>query len=344
MRKGVEKTRGFLQLVPGVVLAVSISILAVYLHSLYKPISAAATAIVAGVVLRNTFGIPELCKPGQAFAVKKLLRLGIILLGVRLSFMEVLEIGEKALVIIVCCITLAIILVQYISRKIGLPDRLGTLIGVGTSICGVSAIVATSPVIDANEDETAFAVATITIFGLLAVVIYPIVGHLLQMSDVFFGTWAGTAVNDTSQVVATGFIYSDTAGNVATVVKLTRNLFMAPVMLILSSIYMRKKLDDQKRRGEEGKKANYAQAFPLFLLGFIGMVVLRTLGVFPSSAIALIKTSANFIIVTAIAGVGMGTNFASMKNTGLKPFYAGLCASVIMAVISFSIIRVLKIG
>ena len=140
-----------------------------------------------------------------------------------------MQIGESALVIIVSGIILAILLVHYLSSKTGLPDRLGTLIGVGTSICGVSAIVATSPAIEATEEETSFAVATITLFGLLAVIVYPVIGYLLKMSDTSFGTWAGAAVNDTSQAVATGFIYSDAAGKVATVVKLTRNLFIALV-------------------------------------------------------------------------------------------------------------------
>ncbi|MCK4981294.1 MAG: putative sulfate exporter family transporter, partial [Victivallaceae bacterium] len=282
--------------------------------------------------------------PGQTLAVKKVIRWGIILLGVRLSFMEVVKIGGSALVIIVSCIILAIILVRYLSIRIGLPDRLGTLIGVGTSICGVTAIVATSPAIDANEEETSFAVATIAIFGLLAVVIYPLIGYLLNMSDTFFGTWAGTAVNDTSQVVATGFIYSEAAGKIATVVKLTRNLFMAPVIVILSSFYLMKKSKEEGAESGEKTKVDYKKAFPVFVLGFVVMAVLRTLNVFSPEGISMIKVAANFLIVTALAGVGLGTSFASMRKTGLKPFYAGLFASALMAGVSFGLIKALGIG
>lgn len=343
MSEKEKKGADILGFIPGILLALAISVPAVYIHKLYKPLSAVAIAIVAGILIRNLFGLPEKCKAGQTLVAKKVIRWGIILLGARLNFVEVLKIGESALVIIVICITLAILLVRYLSIKIGLPDRLGILIGVGTSICGVSAIVATSPAIEAKEEETSFAVATITIFGLLAVLFYPIIGHLLHMSDTFFGAWAGTAINDTSQVVATGFIYSDAAGKVATVVKLTRNLFMAPVIMILSSFYMRKKA---KQEGQDikKKKIDYRKAFPLFVLGFVSMAVLRTLGVFSPEGISIIKATASFLIVTAIAGVGLGTSFASMKKVGLKPFYAGLFAAVLMAGISFTLIKLFGIG
>lgn len=338
------KKTNVLDFLPGILLVLAISIPATFIHKLYRPLSAVAIAIAAGIVLRNVFGLPGNCQSGVTFAVKRILRLGIILLGVRLSFTEVLKLGGSALGIIVVCITAAILLVRFISHRLGLPDRLGTLIGVGTSICGVSAIVATSPAIEAGEEETAFAVGTITIFGLLAVIFYPILGHLLHLSDIFFGTWAGTAVNDTSQVVATGFIFSETAGKVATVVKLTRNLFMAPVILILSTFYMMRKAKVPGFKTPEKKKIDYQKTFPLFVLGFVGMAILRTLGVFTPGGIGMIKTTAAFLIATAIAGVGLGTNFAAMKRGGLKPFYAGLFAAVLMAVISFSLIKLFNIG
>ena len=158
------------------------------------------------------------------------------------------------MLVVAVCIVLAILVVRFLSARMGLPDRLGTLLGVGTSICGVSAIVATAPAIEAKQEETSLAVATITVFGLLAVVVYPLLGRLLGLSDAFFGTWAGTAVNDTSQVVATGLIYSQRAGEVATVVKLTRNLFMAPVIVVLSSIYLARAAERGRRRGEKGRR------------------------------------------------------------------------------------------
>lgn len=321
-------------LIPGLLLTVAVAIPSVGLHWCYKPISAVAIAMLLGLFLRNAFGLPGVFSHGVGFAVTRLLKLAIILLGVRLSFVEILEIGAGSLIIVLSCITLSILLVQYISSLIKLPPRLGTLIGVGTSICGNSAIIATAPVIKAEDDEVAFAVATITFFGVMAVLFYPVAGHLLQMTDTTFGTWAGTAINDTSQVVTAGFIYSESAGNVATVVKLTRNLFMAPVIIIMGLLYNRGQAEGSRKVG-----FNLKNAFPFFILGFIAMAILRTAGVFPAEVVQLLKTISDFLIVVCIAGVGLNTSFKAMKNVGLKPFYMGLVASVVMGGVSFVLIK-----
>jgi uncharacterized integral membrane protein (TIGR00698 family) len=300
-------------------------------------VSAVAIAIVIGVLLRNLVGVPEACKPGVSLAVKRLLRIGIALLGAQLSLGQVLRTGGKAVLVVALCIVLAILVVRFISMRMGLSDRLGTLLGVGTSICGVSAIVATAPAIDAKQEETSLAVATITVFGLLAVVIYPLLGRLFGLTDGFFGTWAGTAVNDTSQVVATGLIYSQTAGEVATVVKLTRNLFMAPVIVVLSSIYLARA---RSARGAEAKRGGVSlkTAVPGFVVGFLAMAILNSLGAFPSTMLDLIKTASSWLIVVALGGVGVETNLASLRTIGFRPFYAGLCAATFMAAVSFVLI------
>jgi len=325
-------------IIPGIFLAGAIAVPAIYLHSLYKPVSAVALAIVLALLVRNVCGMPVSCKAGNSFVVKKVLRFAIILLGVRLSFSDVVQIGGNSLLVIICCIIMAILLTQYLARLAGLPGRLGTLIGVGTCICGNSAIVATAPAIEAEEEEVAFAVATITLFGTVAVFIYPLLGKLLQMSDVFFGTWAGTAINDTSQVVTAGYIFGEEAGDIATVVKLTRNLFMAPVIVMIGFWYRR------GQNGAEGsKKISYKKAFPLFVVGFVVMAILRTLGVFSTEAIAVLKTTANYLIVLSVAAVGLNTSFSAMRKTGLKPFYVGLGASVLMACSSWALIKILGI-
>jgi uncharacterized integral membrane protein (TIGR00698 family) len=276
-----------------------------------------------------------------SFAVKRLLRVGIALLGAQLSLGQVLRTGATAVLVVATCIVLAILVVRFLSTRMGLSDRLGTLLGVGTSICGVSAIVATAPAIEAKQEETSMAVATITIFGLLAVVVYPLLGRALGLSDVFFGTWAGTAVNDTSQVIAAGLIYSQAAGEVATVVKLTRNLFMAPVIVVLSSWYLRK----SQGSGVRGQKGiSLKNVVPGFVLGFVAMAVLNSLGILPPTALDLIRTASSWLIVVALAGVGLETNLASLKAIGFRPFYAGLCAASFMAAVSFGLIRILGIG
>ena len=325
--------------VPGLLLVAAVGAVALWLNRFYKPASAVAIALVIGLVTRNLLRVPVACRAGISLSVKRVLRLGIILLGAKLSFLEVVRTGGGALLIIVTCIVTAILLVHVLSRLLHLPSKLGTLIGVGSSICGNSAIVATAPVIDADDEEVSFAVATITLFGVLAVVVYPTIGHLLTLSETTFGTWAGTAVNDTSQVLAAGFIYGDDAGNVATVVKLTRNLFMAPVIVILGLLYHRRR-DNPADTG----RIDYRKTFPLFVLGFLAMAVLNTLGVFSPGVVRVLKHTSGFLIVTAIAGVGMSTSFASMKKLGLKPFYVGLAASIIMGGVSLVLISLVGTG
>ena len=333
---------------PGLALLVAIAAPAMLVQSQITVsgrtvVSAVAIAIVIGVLLRNLVGVPDACKPGVGLAVKRLLRIGIALLGAQLSLGQVLRTGGKAVLVVAACILLAILAVRIVSTRMGLSDRLGTLLGVGTSICGVSAIVATAPAIDAKQEETSLAVATITVFGLLAVVIYPLLGRLLGLTDGFFGTWAGTAVNDTSQVVATGLIYSQKAGEVATVVKLTRNLFMAPVIVVLSSIYL------ARARSAEGGPAkrggvSLKTAVPGFVLGFLAMAVLNSLGVLPATALDVIRTASSWLIVIALGGVGVETNLANLRTIGFRPFYAGLCAATFMAAVSFGLISLFGIG
>jgi uncharacterized integral membrane protein (TIGR00698 family) len=339
---------GIAKHVPGLALLLAIAAPAMLVQSQITVsgrtvVSAVAIAIVIGVLLRNLAGLPEACTPGVSLAVKRLLRIGIALLGAQLGLDQVLRTGGKAVLVVAACIVLAILVVRIVSMRLGLSDRLGTLLGVGTSICGVSAIVATAPAIDAKREETSLAVATITVFGLLAVVIYPLLGRLLGLTDGFFGTWAGTAVNDTSQVVATGLIYSQKAGEVATVVKLTRNLFMAPVIVVLSSIHLARARSAEAGAAKKGS-VSLKTAVPGFVLGFLAMAVLNSLGAFPATALDVIRTASNWLIVIALGGVGVETNLASLRTIGFRPFYAGLCAATFMAVVSFALIALLGIG
>jgi uncharacterized integral membrane protein (TIGR00698 family) len=337
-----------LKYIPGFALILAITLPARFVQTQItvngkEVVSAVAIAIILGILIRNLIGIPASCKPGTSFAVKRILRVGIALMGAQLSLGQVLKTGAASVLVVATCIVLAILVVRFVSMRMGMSDRLGTLLGVGTSICGVSAIVATAPVIEAREEETSLAVATITVFGLLAVLLYPLLGRLWGLSDTFFGTWAGTAVNDTSQVVATGLIFSQKAGEIATVVKLTRNLFMAPVIVALSWFYLSRRRSEGEAQGG-GKGIKLHQAVPLFVLGFVGMAVLNSLGVFSSAVRNGIQAVSQFLIVCALAGVGLETYVAAMKKIGLRPFYAGLCAAAFMAAVSFGLIRIFGIG
>lgn len=332
-----------LDILPGVLLCVAIAIPSILFHQyIYKPISSISVAIILGLIINNTIRLPSIYKKGISFSLKRILRWGIILLGIRLSFIDVLKIGGNALVVIIICITTAIFLVKAIAKKMRLPEKLGTLVGVGTAICGNSAIVATAPVIDAKEEDVACSVTIVTFFGVLAVFVYPIVGHLLKLAESTFGTWAGTAINDTSQVVAAGFMYSQRSGEIATVVKLTRTLFMAPVIVLLGYIYTRSKNEEIDKGVQLRKKIHFKKIFPWFLLGFLAMALIRTMNILPSAMINIIKSLAKYFIVTALAGIGLTTDFKIMRQECFKrPLGVGLIAASIMGVLSITIIKVL---
>jgi uncharacterized integral membrane protein (TIGR00698 family) len=239
-------------------------------------------------------------------------------------------------------------------RLFKIPARLAALIGVGTAICGNSAIVATAPVIEAKEDDVSFAVATITLFGLIAVIFYPIIGHVIGLSDRVFGLWSGTAVNDTSQVVATGAAYSSAALNVATVVKLTRNTLMAPLIVLIGLVYSRASQRQLTGKAAQAAHLTLGKLVPWFVLGFLTLSLVRTggvaTGILPQSvdkpgalqsAAAMLKFAdemARFCILMALAGVGLGTNLQSMRKTGFKPFIVGLCVAAGLAVVSLGLI------
>src|SRR5205085_2558993 len=179
----------------------------------------------------------------------------------------------------------ALLLLLGLTRLLRLPAKLGVLLGVGTAICGGTAIVATAPVIEAEEKDVVFSVATVTLLGLIAMFLLPIAGHFLQLNSRAFGVWAGLAIHQTPQVVAAGFAYSPEAGQMATIVKLARVCLLAPVVFLIGIIYARKKL---KHTGiEQRKKVNYLHLFPMFILGFVGLALLKTMGLLPDLTVHL---------------------------------------------------------
>lgn len=323
-----------------------------------SPLSPVMIAILLGISISSIKPLPKTFAPGLTFAVKKLLKLGIILLGIRLTIFDVFRLGFFGVPIVILCILGALLITTQINKKLNLSPRLGALIAVGTSICGVSAIVATSPAIDADEEESAYAVTVITIFGLFATLIYPYLtemifdGHALKV-----GLFLGTAIHDTSQVVGAAKIYADMftqtlALDVATIAKLVRNVFMALVIPFLTYLYSRQTNDEFQ--GQENK---ILKLLPAFILGFLGLAALRSIGdaglnaagaafgLWPeptwSAIISGIKSIAELLFVVALAGVGLGTNFDSIKALGIKPFLVGLAASLSVGLVSYLAITLL---
>ena len=324
-----------------------------------SPISPVMLAILFGLIISAVVPLPASLKPGLSFAVRKVLRLGIILLGIRLTIFDVFRLGLYGIPIVVICIIGALIITTQVNKWLKLPQRLGALIAVGTSICGVSAIVATSPAIEAEEEETAYAVAVITIFGLMATLIYPYAANVIFSGNASqVGLWLGTSIHDTSQVIGAAKVYADVfsqplALDVATVTKLVRNVFMALVIPFMAYYYARSMKEEG---GSKSKVTNPFKLLPLFILGFLAMAVIRSIGdagiqtsgeafgIWDAETwngmIKFITTWAGNFLVVALAAVGLSTKTSTFRGLGLKPFIVGLSAALAVGLVSFLTILV----
>ena len=322
------------------------------------PIEPVMLAIVLGLVLSNVWTLPKSLQAGIKFSVKKLLPVGIILLGARLNFFDMQRVGLRGLCLSVIETVVALLLLALLVRVLKLPGKLGTLLGVGTAICGGTAIVATAPVIEAEDEDVVVSVATVTLLGLIGMFVLPVIAHLMELSEKAFGVWAGLAIHQTPQVVAAGFAYGNVAGETATIVKLARVCLLAPVVFVVGVIHARQKA----ARGTWGskKKIEYFSLFPMFVLGFLGVALLNTFGLIPAvtfhgdtrllnggehsySLAAVAVEVSKFCIVISMAGVGLETKFAAMKQTGLKPLGAAFFAIVVLAVLILVLIRAMGI-
>jgi len=319
-------------LLPGLLLVVALAAVArLSTQLLPSIISEVTVGIGLGLIVANVVRLPAAVKPGIKLSMGTLLRLGIVLLGARLSFGDVLATGVGALLVIAACMAFALGLVVALGRLLGLPARLAALIAVGTAVCGNSAIAATAPVIEAEERDVSFAVATITLFGTLAVLLYPLIGHALGFSDAFFGRWAGLAVNDTSQVTATGFAYSQAAGDTATIVKLTRNTLMGPLVVLIGALYLRAGMARAADKVQSASRWRWARLVPLFVLGFIGMAALNSIGLIPAVALGPIAEASKALILVALVGVGLNTDVKQLRAVGVRPLYAGFLAAACLS-------------
>jgi len=346
-----------MNILPGLLLALAIAVaggwsadfIGTTLMGLPKsPISGIMMAILIGIAVSNLIKLPAVTQPGIKFSVVRILRLGIVLLGIRLSLAEAGEIGIKALPVIIGTVLTAIVLVSYVAKRVGLTDRLGTLIGVGTAICGATAIVATAPTIGAKDDETSYAVACITLFGVVAMLVYPFAAHWFFDADPFkAGLFLGTAVHETSQVAGAGLVYQEYFGDakaldVATVTKLVRNLGMLAVIPLMSIYYHR-------RTSAGAAPPPWYTMVPLFVIGFALMSLLRTLGDTAGAdekvlgvltheqwkvLVGHTKTIAEYCLAVAMAAVGLGTSVAGLRSIGLKPLGVGLFSAVVVGIVS----------
>jgi uncharacterized integral membrane protein (TIGR00698 family) len=317
-----ERLRG---LVHGVAWTASVALVAWLLSHVIPLFGAPVLAILLGLAVSLVRRPSPGAAPGIAFSSTVLLQIAIVLLGTGLALGQVVRIGAKSLPVMLGTLAVALIGAVVLGKLLAVSERLRTLIGVGTGICGASAIAAVSGIVRATETEIAYAISTIFVFNLVAVLLFPPIGRLLHLSQHGFGLWAGTAVNDTSSVVAAAYAFGHDAGAQAVVVKLTRTTLIIPIALGLSFL--------QARKGG----VRTGRLVPLFLIGFVLASALNTAGLIGSSAHRPLSDAALALITVALAGVGLSSDFGRMRRMGIRPLALGALLWVSVAAVSLGL-------
>ncbi|RTZ48236.1 YeiH family putative sulfate export transporter [Candidimonas sp. SYP-B2681] len=309
----------------GLALATTVAVFAMLLGRMFPLVGGPVFGILLGIGIRNTVGLGPLFRPGLQFASRHVLQWSIIALGFGLSVQQVVTTGMASLSVTLITIGVAFGSAYVLGKWLKVPARLKVLIGAGTAICGGSAIAAVAPIIKAEEHETAFAIATIFIFNIAAVLTFPFLGHWLGMSDMGFGTWAGTAINDTSSVVAAGYSFSHTAGDYATIVKLTRATLIIPVCLLLLLIEVR------RNKQAHGASLALGRIFPWFIVWFLLASAIRSTGLLPENVLAALQLLAQLLIIVALTAIGLSSDLRRMAKVGAGPVLLGLGVWVAVA-------------
>ena len=313
----------------GILIAFAIAITAYFLGKMIPVVGGPVIGISLGILTTSISKLPLASQKGYKFTSKYILQLAVVLLGFDMNMSSIIRVGQQSLLVIIMTLSAAFLTVFFVGKFLQINKKLTILIGVGTAICGGSAIAAASSAINAEDQDISYAISTIFLFNVLAVFLFPVIGHLLKLSDIGFGMWAGTAINDTSSVVAAGFSFSNAAGNFATVVKLTRSLMIVPVTLALAFI--------TSRDHQEQQNFNLAKVFPWFILGFLAAAILNSTGWIPLMITTNLALTGKFLIIMAMTAIGLNTSVQAFIKAGPRAVLLGAATWSAVAISSLAI-------
>jgi uncharacterized integral membrane protein (TIGR00698 family) len=324
-----------LRLVPGLLMTAAIAAAATLLHGLpvVSNFSPMILAILIGMTFHNVVGTPTLAKPGVAFSMRRILRLAIILLGLQLTASQVAAVGFGGVAIIAAGLVSTFAFTVFMGRALKVEPKLAELIAAGTSICGASAVIATNTVTEAPDEDVAYAVACVTVFGSLAMFLYPLLPGLLQLDPHAYGLWTGASIHEIAQVVAAAFQDGQQAGQFGTVAKLTRVMMLAPMVIGLGLIAARR----LRKAGPTEKRK--APPLPWFVLGFIALVVVNSFIHVPTEAKPTIVAVTTFMLSMALAAMGLETEFKKLLAKGVRPFLLGACAWLFSGCFTLALVK-----
>lgn len=310
-------------MLPGLSLVAAVSALAWGASTVVDALSPLVAGLVLGAVVTNTVGLPDRIAAGTRVAARSLLRLGIVLLGLRLSLGDLAGLGLDGLVVVAAVVTVTFVGTRWIARRCGVSDDLGLLVATGYSICGASAIAAMDGVVGADEEEVAYAVSLVTLCGTLSIGVLPLLGSLAGVEGATFGTWVGGAVHDVGQVVATAAHGGGDALAAATVVKLTRVVLLAPLVALVA---IRARSRTPAAAGERRPPI-----VPLFVAGFLMAIAVRSSGVLPATSLATAATVEKILLTAALVALGTGVDVRRLRRLGGRPLAVGMAAWVLVA-------------
>ncbi|HJZ95128.1 MAG TPA: YeiH family protein [Candidatus Solibacter sp.] len=322
------------KLLPGVILAALLAWLARWLHDLpaLSRISALMLAIVLGMTVRNTVGVPSTMQEGIRFSMRRLLRLAIMLLGFQISMSQLWQVGGLGFLIVVATLVCTFFFTVWLGRRLGVCPKLTELIAAGTSICGASAVVATNTVTEGSDEDVAYAIAVITALGTASILLYPIAAVAMGMPSPSYGLWTGASIHEIAQVIAAAFQGGSVSAQYGAISKLSRVVLLAPVVFTLGYLASR-------RRCAEGNCANVPT--PWFLVGFLAMIGVNSLGLLSAAWTSRLVTANQFLLAVALAAMGLETSVAKLRAAGLRPFLVGMGAWGFISVLSLVLIRAL---
>ena len=325
-------------LIAGLAICAAIAGVSVLLEELIPGgiLGASIIALFMGTII-NSFFHPKWIKPALKFTSKRILKVAIILLGASLSVSTILSVGKMTFFVMIFTFAVCFGIGYFVGKLFGLNWKLSNLISAGTGICGGSAIAAIAPVIDAEDKDIAFAMSSTFIFDMIMIALYPIMGMALGMNDIAYGIWAGTSVNDTASVVASGYAFSEAAGDFATMVKLTRTIAIIPTVLVFAFFGARAKRNELKK-ADGTKKVNVLKIIPWFIGGFLLLAILNSIGLIPVAVGGVMKSASKFLMVTALAAIGLGTSLTDFKKAGLRPMFYGITIDTLVTITALVVV------
>ncbi len=333
-----EKVKEKWLFVAGVAICFTVAAVSILLEHIIPGglLGASIIALFMGTII-NSFFHPKWIAPALKFTSKKILKLAIILLGASLSISTIMSVGKMTFFVMIFTFAMCFGAGFFIRKLFGLNWKLSNLISAGTGICGGSAVAAIAPVIDADDKDIAFAMSSTFLFDMVMIALYPLMGKALGMTDIAYGIWAGTSVNDTASVVASGYAFSEIAGDFATMVKLTRTIAIIPTVLVFAFIGTRIKQREMKAVSG-GKKVNIVKIIPWFICGFLALALVNSLGWIPAQVSGIIKQASKFLMVCALAAIGLGTSLTDFKRAGLRPMFYGIVIDTLVTLTALGVI------